>query len=456
MSRQRSLLYWQVVTIALLVVGYAGYYLCRSDLSVALPLIIDELGARGISADMARIRLGTIASLGVLAYAVGKFVSGGIADFLGGRRNFLAGMAGSVLCTVLFALAGGFPLFTMSWIANRLVQSTGWNGLLKIASRWFSYKSYGTVMGIICLSYLFGDAASRQFMAVLIGRGVGWRGVFFIAAGTLFVIFVVSLLLLRETPAEFGLKEPHTNPFNLYKSEGEDPLPRSLSDLLGPLMKSWAFWMVCVLSGGLTLVRETFNLWTPSYFNQVVGLSQAGAAQYSALFPLFGGISVLAAGYGSDRLGGTGRAAIIFFGMVLAGVALLVLGYGDFAGSKLWPVMLVTAIAFVMLGPYSYLSGAISLDFGGKHGSATACGIIDGVGYLGGIMAGDSIARISVAYGWKGAFAVLAVVAWLSSIAALAYLLNQRNTHLKSVSELTTGRMVAGSQEMGVESPDST
>jgi sugar phosphate permease len=86
----------------------------------------------------------------------------------------------------------------------------------------------------------------------------------------------------------------------------------------------------------------------------------------------------------------------------------------------------VTAVALVLLGPYSYLAGAISLDFGGKHGSATAAGIIDGVGYLGGVMAGDSVARISIAFGWKGAFSFLAGVAGLSSVAALAYLLNQR------------------------------
>ena len=102
MNNTRRLLYWQVLTISLLVVGYAGYYLCRSDLSVALPMIIQELAERGINPDLATIRLGTIASLGVLAYAIGKFPSGGICDFLGGRRNFLAGMFSSVLFTVVF------------------------------------------------------------------------------------------------------------------------------------------------------------------------------------------------------------------------------------------------------------------------------------------------------------------------------------------------------------------
>jgi len=102
------------------------------------------------------------------------------------------------------------------------------------------------------------------------------------------------------------------------------------------------------------------------------------------------------------------------------------LGYVDFGASKVWPVALVTVVAFLMLGPYSYFAGAISLDFGGKHGSATAAGIIDGVSYLGAVAAGGGVGRISVAYGWKGAFAVLAAVCWLSSVAALVYLRNQR------------------------------
>ena len=53
-------------------------------------------------------------------------------------------------------------------------------------------------------------------------------------------------------------------------------------------------------------------------------------------------------------------------------------------------------MAFLLIGPYSYLAGAISLDFGGKRGGATACGIIDGVGYLfGGVLAGNVVARLS-------------------------------------------------------------
>ena len=176
---ERRLTRWRILTLALLVTGYAGYYLCRSDLAVAMPLLIAELARLGIAPDAAQIRLGGIASLGVFAYAIGKFPSGWLADFLGGRRNFLFGMAGAILFTVLFGMAGGIPLFTVAWMGNRLVQSLGWAGMVKITSRWFSYSSYGTVMGIVSLSFLFGDAASREFLSLLIGAGFGWRGLFY-------------------------------------------------------------------------------------------------------------------------------------------------------------------------------------------------------------------------------------------------------------------------------------
>ena len=348
---RRRLAFWQGLTITLLFIGYAGYYLCRSDFSVSLPLIIDELAAHGMNANEAKIRLGAVSSFGVLAYAIGKFFLGGMADFLGGRRNFLTGMGGAILFTLLFSLGGGMPIFTVAWIGNRLVQSTGWAGMVKITSRWFSYSSYGAAMGAISLSYLFGDAAARQFMAIMIGHGLGWRAVFRVAAGTLLVIFVLNLALLKESRKQIGMEEPTVNPLNLFGAEGDQPTPTGLKDLLAPLFRSPVFWVVCLLSLGTTLVRETFNTWTPTYFHEVVHYSKADAAQMSALFPLFGGLSVLVSGFLSDRLGRGGRAAIIFYGLLGSSVALFALGSLRLGAAHYLPAFLVGLVAFLVIGP---------------------------------------------------------------------------------------------------------
>jgi sugar phosphate permease len=418
---------WQSLTVSLLVFGYAGYYLCRSNFSVTLPLIIDDLAARGWDPNSAKVSLGALASIGVFAYAVGKFLSGGLADLIGGRRAFLLGTAGAISCTALFALGGGFPVFTLAWALNRLLQSMGWPGAVKLTSRWFSFSSYGAAMGIISLSYLFGDAAARRFMGWLIGHGVGWRGVFLAAAGVMLIIFIVNFLLLKESPREIGETEPQANPLNLV-DEHEGSGKTALKWALMAFLRSPAFWIVCSLSLGTTLLRETFNTWTPTYFTEVVGMSKAEAASKSALFPLCGGVSVLLAGFISDKLGRNGRALIILIGLLLSSAGLWLLGHARLSGSPALPVLLVAAVAFTLIGPYSYLAGAISLDFGGKQGAATASGVIDGIGYLGGVLAGDTVARISVSFGWQGAFTALAGVGLLASFAAALFLIDQRRS----------------------------
>jgi OPA family glycerol-3-phosphate transporter-like MFS transporter len=173
--------------------------------------------------------------------------------------------------------------------------------------------------------------------------------------------------------------------------------------------------LVCGLSLGTTLLRETFNLWIPTYFTQVAGMSNAQAASGSALFPFFGGLSVLAAGFLSDYLGPEGRSRILFGGLCFSVLALLGLAEVTTHAPRFVPLALVAAVAFCLLGPYSYLGGAMSMDFGGKAGSATASGLIDGFGYLAGVLSGNGMAHLAVAYGWQTMFLVLAAVAGFTS-----------------------------------------
>jgi OPA family glycerol-3-phosphate transporter-like MFS transporter len=408
--------------------GYSGYYFCRSDLSVVLPVLIRDLAQHGITPNEAQIRLGFMASVGTVAYAFGKFFSGALADTGGGRRSFLGGMAGSIFFTIIFAMSGGFPLFTLAWIGNRLFQSQGWAGLVRVSSRWFSYSTYGSVMAVVSLSFLFGDAGCRWMMSQLMAYGAGWRGVFFFASGALAVLMLTCLLLLREAPEERGLPAPEVNPRNVYADEEPegDGGRVGVGEILRPLLTSFPFWMVCVLAFGTTMLRETFNLWTPTYFVQFAGLTASAAASRSALFPLCGGISVLVGGFLSDKLGPNGRNILVVAGMSACTVCLVLMGRIPDHSEQWAPTILVALVGFMLLGPYSYLAGAMSLDFGGKHGSATAAGIIDGFGYMAGWLSGDTVARIAVDFGWRRAFLSLAVVSLLTALVATVLAAQQR------------------------------
>jgi sugar phosphate permease len=422
----RSLRFGQVRTIVLLFAGYAACYYCRSDLSVASPMLADELGRRGISHGEALVRIGSISSLGVLAYAFGKFFLTGLGDYWGGRRNFLIGVGGAALFTVLFGLSGTLPLFTLTWVGNRLTQSVGWAGLIKVSSKWFDYTSYGFVIGLLSISYLVGDALARQQMGVLIDHGFGWRALFMFAAAVAALALLASILWLRESRIDEGHTPATPNPLNLF-AQSEAP-PASVWALLGPLIRSRAFLLVCLLSFGCTIVRETFNTWNPQYLHDQLGFSPSRSASVSAVFPAVGVLSVLGAGWLSDKLGLNGRALLMFLGLTGTAAALLVLmTVHPGATNTIFPVVMIGLIAFCLLGPYSYLGGAFALDFGGKQASAASSGIIDGIGYLGGALAGNVVARIADAYGWEGVFVALAVISAVAALCAGAlYLLNRR------------------------------
>jgi OPA family glycerol-3-phosphate transporter-like MFS transporter len=416
----------QLRTVALLFGGYAACYYCRADLSVATPLLVEELGRHGVSHGEAIIRIGSVSSLGVAAYALGKLFLTGLGDYWGGRRNFLIGVGGAAVFTLMFAAGGSMPLFTVAWIGNRLTQSLGWAGLIKVSSKWFNYSSYGSIIGILSISYLVGDALARQQMGVLIGHGYGWRAVFLFAAIVAAVMLLVSFLWLRESRVEAGHPEATPNPLNLFAAT-ESP-PASVGALLLPLLRSSAFLLVCVLSFTCTIIRETFNTWTPVYLRDHLGYSTSHAATLSALFPGVGAVSVLLAGWLSDRHGLNGRSLLLFLGLTAtAGALLLLMSFRPGATPPVLPLAGIGLVAFCLLGPYSYLGGAFALDFGGKQASAASSGIIDGIGYLGGVLAGYGIARIAVAFGWNGVFVTLATVSAAAALCAGAlHLLNTR------------------------------
>jgi OPA family glycerol-3-phosphate transporter-like MFS transporter len=410
-----SFRFWQTATVAGLFIGYSGYYLCRSNLAVATPLLIDEFGSRGIDKEV----MGQIASLGVLFYSVGKVVSGVIGDLVGGKKIFLLGMAGSVLATVLFGLGAGLAVFFPAWAFNRAMQSMGWGGLVKVTAGWFSYRSYGKIMALLSLSFLFGDVVARLLLGSLMNRGLHWRELFYVAAAVLAVIAVLDVFLVKESPERLGLPAPPVNPDNLFTEGGADERAGSLRELLLPYFRSLSFRLVLVMSFGLTAIREAFNFWLPTYLHEVARLPESAASQFSSLYPVFGMVSILAAGYLSDTVA-RGRRGVVIGLALLPLTAILGLVSVGFTGQWL-PLVFISLAGLLLQGPYSFLAGAMSLDVGGRKGAATAVGLVDAVGYVGSMLSLWLTGLLAQRVGWNSAFLLLAGLAALTAGAAGMY-----------------------------------
>ncbi|WP_162549779.1 MFS transporter [Hymenobacter nivis] len=409
---------WQLRTGLSLFMGYSAYYVCRSNLAIAAPLLIREFGGRGLNKEV----LGQIASVGVLFYAAGKVLNGVLGDFLGGKKIFLLGMAGAVAATVAFGLGQGVAVFFAAWAANRLVQSMGWAGLVKTAANWFSYRSYGRVMGLLSLSYLFGDVVAKLVLGQLLVQGLGWRGLFMTAAGVLAAVALGCAFSLKDAPESVGLAAPPTNPNSLFAEKGTGPTtdrPASLGHLLGPYFHSPAFLLMLAMSFGLTALREAFSFWVPTYLVEAAHLSEGAASQWSALYSVCGMASILGAGYLSDAWLRGQRGALIL-GACVGLVPVLALMTQPASGPAL-PLVLTSLVGLLLLGPYSFLSGAMALDAGGRQGAATAAGLLDAVGYAGGTGALWLTGALAERQGWAAAWVALAAVAAATAGAALVF-----------------------------------
>ena len=407
---------WQLRTVVGLFVGYSAYYLCRSNLAVAAPLLIREFGSRGLDKGV----LGQLASVGVLFYALGKVFNGVLGDFLGGKKIFLLGMVGAVVATVAFGLGQGVALFFAAWAANRLVQSMGWAGLVKLTVNWFSYRAYGRIMGLLSLSYLVGDIAAKLVLGQLLDLGLGWRGLFMAAAGVLALVALANWLGLAATPASVGLEAPPASPTSLFTSP--DPAadqPTSLGALLRPYFRSPSFLLMLGLSFGLTALREAFSFWVPTYLVEAAHLSAGAASQYSALYSGFGMVSILGAGYISDTWLRGQRGALIL--AASAGLVPVLLLMSQPGGGRWLPLALISLVGLLLLGPYSFLAGAMSLDAGGRQGAATASGLVDAVGYAGATGALWLTGALAEHRGWNAAFLALALLAAATAVVALVF-----------------------------------
>lgn len=382
-----------------LIAGYVGIYLCRKNLSVAVPLLQRAFGA-------SKAEVGRIASVGTLAYAAGKLTLGPVADRLGGRRGFLGALVGVALLGAAGAFMPGLGLLAGCYALNRFAGAGGWPSMMKLTPTWFPPARTATVVAVLSLSYVLGGAAATLLAREIVARGGDWRAVLGLPSLVLAVIAVGCALVVRDGP--------------LVETAGEKRAGRGFAALLAQLFKQPRFLLVCVLSFTLTLMREAFNNWGVDFLvaARTGTAALASAALQSTTFDLAGAVSILLMGVIYDRARPSWRGPIIASILAALAFAVGVLPRVQ-AASPTAAVWLVAAVGLLVYGPYSLLAGTLAVESGGKELAASASGVIDAVGYLAGVLAGELMGRLLDAGGYMLGFQCLSVVTAISAVLAL-------------------------------------
>jgi sugar phosphate permease len=418
--------------LVLLVVAYASLYVCRANIEPAFNLLSIKHGYDNE-------QTGAIFAIALAIYAVGKVILGAVGDMIGGKAMLLASMLTSVLATLLVGaldwpvvLGTGTALWVMGTfvVINRFGQSGGWGGLVHVIARWFPPERTGAVMGIASTSYDVGNVLALLLCAQLVAWGAGWRALFLVNPLIVMVAVVAVALFLKGKPADASAEaEAQANADEKAKADAdakadaEDKEP--LGMLLRRLAKERGFWMAVGLSFLLTFVRAGFMTWTPKYLYDVAtaaGSTTAlsGSIAKSAFFGVAGMTGSLVVGRLSDRWGPGRRAGVMTLWLVLLLFAVLALAHAKVTDATTAAGVIGLA-GFFLLGPYSLLGGAITLDVAGKRGASTTAGIVDGVGYVGASLAAFVLGSVSKRHGWSAAFDVIAAVTLLALLVCTSW-----------------------------------
>jgi sugar phosphate permease len=355
-------------------------YCCIFTVGMTSPLIMKDL-------ELNESQFAYILSVARSFRIIPKLFSGIIVDMFGGIKTFVFGNLFTCIFTLLFAHGYSVNYLALMWTGNNISTTIVWPALVKISSKWFSYKILGKVMAILSLSYLFGDGAAKIYLSAFIYFGVGWRILFHIAALTLFVFVVVSHFALISSPSNVGLEEPEADPTNLFGSEGNSDEFLGFRQSILPLVFSGSFWLLVLQAGGLNMLIYICNDWLSLYLKQQCSSTDFLAVLSTILFPITGGFSALFVGQLFDKLSADRRNFLMIAFHVLTTLIVILIyvtnrSYEIGQVSKLTTMLLFGLLGFTVTGPYTLPSGVLSIKYGGKKIAATMVGIIDTVGTI--------------------------------------------------------------------------
>lgn len=389
----------------------------------------------------------------LLAYAIGMFFSGMIAERTNMRYFLFIGMQLSALFTILFGLGyilkiHRFSFYLLSQISNGFVQSTGWPAVVALMGNWFGKSKRGLIMGVWNSHTSFGNIIGSLVAAEYVESD--WALSFIIPGLMVGLMGWVIFLTVIVHPDDCGTENRERRDTsallddvdgdNLELSDEDDDDDQVLaSPRQEPVThEAISFKRALAIPGVIEfsislffakLVSYTFLFWLPFYLSSAFDMDPRKSGNYSTIFDVGGIIGGILAGAFSDY---TGHRAITCTGMLTIGSAFLFLFQTIAEINTKWMIICLFLTGMMVNGPYALITTAVSADLG-THSSlqgnaaalATVTSIIDGVGSIGaatgpflvGIVAGKQS-------NWNNVFIML-IICNISSLLCLVKLVRK-------------------------------
>jgi len=389
-------------------VGYAGYYLVRNNLALAIPDLLRE------HPEYTKAALGTALTGLSIAYGVSKFLMGSVSD-RSNPKYFLP--LGLLLSSGIMAAFGLFDaahatLVTIVVIqaVNGWVQGMGWPPCGKTMVHWFSTKERGLTVSTWNVAHNVGGALVANLALVGVLLFNDWGAKFYFNALIAALIAVVAWFLLEDTPQSRGLPavEHYKNDFPPGYSQSHEQTLGFRQIFLEHVLPNRYLWAIAVANAFCYFVRYGVVNWVPTYLETAKGFSFQQSSLGWSLYEYAAIPGTIACGWISDRWFGGKRAPATMLFMALTLFA--VLAYWLNMQGPLWiDYAALIAIGFLVYGPIMMI-GLHSLDLVPKKAAGTAAGFTGFFGYVfGSAIAGTGVGWIADHWGWNGVFTTMVV-----------------------------------------------
>jgi len=388
--RRRRIMNWFPLGLT-----YATFYMGRYNLNVASKTMMDIF-------HLSKAEFGIIATAGFWTYALSVMFNGPLADRIGGKKAILFGALGASLLNLVIGL-----LFLNGWTSkiivgmsllyavNQYFQSFGALSVVKVNAPWFHVKERGVFGGIFGIMISGG-----YFLAMTVGGWIlstmSWYMVFLIPSAAIFTMFLVDLILVKDTPKEAGFADFNTGDASSHETDTAQP---KFGELLRRAFSNPVIVTLAVSEFCTGFVRQGLMLWFVPFLSEVHKIEH-GTRLFSiaSTGPTVGGIAGgLLCGFMSDKLFQSRRAPVAFIFYVMQIVALFILGR---TGSPLVASYMIGFACMWIFGVHGMLTGTASMDFGGTKAASTVAGLLDGVQYLASGLTGFLMGHYLDKWGW--------------------------------------------------------
>ena len=282
-------------------IGYAGYYLVRNNLALAIPDILRE------HPEYTKAQLGSALTGLAIAYGLSKFLMGSVSDRSNPKYFLPLGLLLSSAIMAAFGLVhaaySSMLVIFAVMVLNGWVQGMGWPPCGKTMVHWFSTRERGRTVSLWNTAHNVGGALVAYFAVVGVTLLHDWHAKFYFNALIAAAVAIAAYFLLQDTPQSRGLPpiEQHNNDYPPGYSQASEQTLGFREIFFKYVLPNKYLWALAMANVFCYFVRYGVENWIPTYLETAKGLSFAQSSRAWSLYEWAAIPGTIACGWMSDK-----------------------------------------------------------------------------------------------------------------------------------------------------------